>query len=267
VDVLTKNNVSITGAPEGQPMIFAPGYGCDQTMWRFVAPAFEDRYRIVLFDHAGTGGADVAAYDPARYASLAGYTHDVLAICEELALPPAIFVGHSVSSMIGALAAIEQPERFERLIMIGPSPRYIDDDGYRGGFSAADIDELLDSLDSNYLGWSGAIAPVIMGNPDRPELGAELTESFCRNDPEIARRFAHVTFTSDNREDLSEVRTPTLVVQCDQDAIAPQEVGEYVHGALPHSEMVVLRATGHCPHMSAPDETIAAMEAFLTDRR
>lgn len=247
-------------------MVFAPGFGCDQTMWRFVAPAFEDRYRIVLFDHAGTGGADVAAYDPARYESLDGYAGDVLAICEDLDLPPAIFVGHSVSSMIGALAAIEQPERFDRLIMIGPSPRYIDGGDYRGGFSAADIEELLDSLDSNYLGWSGAIAPLIMGNPERPELGAELTESFCRNDPEIARRFAHVTFTSDNRQDLPRVPVPVLVVQCDRDAIAPVEVGEFVHGALPHSELVMLHADGHCPHMSAPEQTIAAMEAFLSGR-
>ena len=266
MDVLARNNVTVSGAPDGPPMVFAPGFGCDQTMWRFVTPAFEDRYRVVAFDHVGTGGSDVEAYDPDRYASLDGYADDVLQICDALDLPAVIFVGHSVSSMIGALAAIREPTRFDRLIMVGPSPRYIDEGDYVGGFSADDIDGLLGSLDSNYLGWSGAIAPVIMGNSDRPELGDELTASFCRNDPDIAKRFARVTFTGDNRDDLPKVSTPTLVLQCDQDAIAPREVGAYVHDQLPDSELVLLRATGHCPHLSAPEETIAAMETFLTGR-
>ena len=263
MDVVARNHVTISGVRDGPPMMFAPGFGCDQTMWRFVIPAFEDQYRVVAFDHVGTGASDVEAYDPDRYATLDGYADDVLQICEELDLSAVIFVGHSVSSMIGALAAIREPARFDRLVMVGPSPRYIDDGDYVGGFSASDIDELLASLDSNYLGWSGAIAPVIMGNPDRPELGEELTASFCRNDPEIARRFAHVTFTGDNRDDLTKVTTPTLVLQCDQDAIAPLEVGTYVHDRLRDSELVVLRATGHCPHLSEPEQTIAAMESFL----
>lgn len=266
MDVSARNHVTVSGPPDGPPMMFAPGFGCDQTMWRSVIPAFEDRYRIVAFDHVGTGGSDIEAYDPDRYASLDGYADDVLQICHALDLPPVIFVGHSVSSMIGALAAIREPTRFDRLIMVGPSPRYIDEGDYVGGFSADDIDELLTSLDSNYLGWSGAIAPVIMGNPDRPELGDELTASFCKNDPDIARRFAQVTFTGDNRDDLPKVTTPTLVLQSDQDAIAPREVGTYVHDRLPDSELVLLRATGHCPHLSAPGETIAAMESFLAGR-
>jgi sigma-B regulation protein RsbQ len=262
-----KNNVKISGRPEGQPILFAHGFGCDQNMWRLVAPAFEEEHRVVLFDHVGAGGSDLAAYQPARYASLRGYADDVLAICRELDLQRVIFVGHSVSAMIGLLAAVAEPERFAKLVLIGPSPRYIDDadgnGGYVGGFSREDIEGLLESLDSNYLGWSSAMAPVIMGNPDRPALGAELTNSFCRTDPEIARHFARVTFLSDNRADLPNLTVPSLILQCAEDAIAPQAVGEYVHRQIPNSELVLLRATGHCPNLSAPEETIAAMRSFL----
>jgi sigma-B regulation protein RsbQ len=266
---LAKNNVKVSGRPEGQPILFAHGFGCDQNMWRFVAPAFEEEHRVVLFDHVGAGGSDLAAYQPARYATLRGYADDVLAICRELDLRNLIFVGHSVSAMIGLLAALEEPERFAKLVLIGPSPRYIDDvddvDGgdYLGGFSREDIDGLLESLDSNYLGWSSAMAPVIMGNPDRPALGEELTNSFCRTDPEIARHFARVTFLSDNRADLPHLTVPSLILQCAEDVIAPQAVGEYVHRQIPNSELVLLRATGHCPNLSAPEETIAAMRSFL----
>jgi len=244
-------------------MLFAHGYGCDQNMWRFVTPAFEDRYRIVLFDHLGAGKSDLSAYDPRRHSSLDGYADDVLAICAALELERTIFVGHSVSAMIGVLAAIREPERFEKLVLIGPSPCYVDEGDYVGGFSRADIDELLESLDSNYLGWSSAMAPVIMGNPDRPELGEELTNSFCATDPEIARQFARVTFLSDNRLDLPRVGIPTLVLQCSDDPIAPRPVGEYVHDQVPGSRFVELNATGHCPNLSAPEETVAAIEAFL----
>jgi sigma-B regulation protein RsbQ len=261
--VLDRNNVSLRGPDTGQPMVFAHGFGCDQNMWRFVAPAFEDDYRTVLFDHVGAGGSDLTAYDPQKYASLDGYADDVLELCAELDLRDVVFVGHSVSAMIGVLAAIREPGRFAALVLVAPSPRYLDDDGYVGGFSAADIEELLGSLESNYLGWSRAIAPVIMGNPERPELGAELTESFCRTDPDIARRFARVTFLSDNRDDLARVRVPTLVLQCSSDAIAPREVGDFVHRTVPGSSLVVLPATGHCPNLSAPKETVAAMKAFL----
>jgi sigma-B regulation protein RsbQ len=263
MNIVTRNNVVLSGRPDGPVMMFAHGFGCDQNMWRGVAPAFEDEYRVVLFDHVGAGGSDVSAYSPQRYGSLNGYAEDVLEICAELDLTRVIFVGHSVSAMIGVLAAIERPERFDKLVLVSPSPRYIDDTGYVGGFSREDIEGLLDSLDSNYLGWSGAIAPVIMGNPDRPELGAELTNSFCRTDPEIAAQFARVTFLSDNRDDLSRVRAPSLVLQCSDDAIAPRAVGEYVHRQLPDSSLVLMSATGHCPNLSAPEETVSAIQAYL----
>jgi sigma-B regulation protein RsbQ len=262
-DVLARHNVRVSGRPDGQPLMFAHGFGCDQNMWRFVAPAFEDDFRVVLFDHAGAGGSDPAAYDPQRHGSLEGYAEDVLEICRALDAREVVFVGHSVSAMIGALADLADPQRFAKLVMVGPSPRYIDDEGYVGGFSDADIRDLLHSLDSNYLGWSSAMAPVIMGNGDRPELGQELTESFCRTDPAIARRFAEVTFTSDNRRELSLVQTPTLVLQCSHDAIAPVSVGEYVAEALPQGSLVLLDATGHCPNLSAPEQTIAAIAPFV----
>jgi sigma-B regulation protein RsbQ len=244
-------------------MIFAHGFGCDQHMWRYVAPAFEPDHLVILFDHVGAGGSDLAAYDPERHGSLEGYVDDVLDICRELDLSDAIFVGHSVSAMIGVLAATREPQRIGSLVLVGPSPRYIDDAGYTGGFSRADIVELLGSLNSNFLGWSSAMAPVIMGNPERPELGAELTESFCRMEPEIAAGFARVTFLSDNRTDLAQVRVPTLVLQCSDDPIAPQAVGEYVHRQIAGSTLVQLAATGHCPNLSAPEETIDAIRAFV----
>jgi sigma-B regulation protein RsbQ len=263
MDVLARNKVVVAGRADGQPMLFAHGFGCDQNMWRHVAPAFAGEHRIVLFDHVGAGGSDLSAYEPGRYAALDGYADDVLEICAELDLERVIFVGHSVSAMIGVLAAKREPERFDRLVLVGPSPRYVDDGDYVGGFSADDIEGLLEALESNFLGWSGQMAPVIVGNPDRPELGEELTNSFCRTDPEIAKQFARVTFLSDNRADLPTVRTRSLVLQCTDDVIAPQAVGEYVHERLPDSELVVLEATGHCPNLSAPEETIAAIRAFL----
>jgi sigma-B regulation protein RsbQ len=263
VDVLTRNNVQVSGRPDGRPMIFAHGFGCDQNMWRFVAPEFEADHRVVLFDHVGAGASELSAYDAARYGDLRGYADDVLEICEALDLTGAVFVGHSVSSMIGVLAATRDPRRIGSLVLIGPSPRYIDAEGYRGGFSEADIEELLGSLDSNFLGWSSAMAPVIMGNAERPELGEELTASFCRTDPDIAARFARVTFMSDNRADLAAVDVPTLVLQCSDDVIAPPEVGRYVHEGIQGSRFVQLAATGHCPNLSAPRETIDAIRSFV----
>ncbi len=263
MNILQRNNVKVSGREDRQAILFAHGFGCDQNMWRFVAPAFEDEYRVVLFDHVGAGGSDLSAYRRSRYDSLQGYARDVLEICRELGLKDAVFVGHSVSAMIGALASVEEPGVFESLVLVGPSPRYVDDADYVGGFSREDIDGLLESLDSNYLGWSSAMAPVIMGNPDRPELGSELTNSFCRTDPEIARHFARVTFLSDNRADLPKVAARTLVLQCSEDVIAPRCVGEYVQRQIPGSELVLLEATGHCPNLSAPEETIAALQAFL----
>jgi sigma-B regulation protein RsbQ len=260
--VLTRHNVHTFGKGE-VPMVFAHGFGCDQNMWRFITPAFESNYRIVLFDYIGHGKSDASAYDRSRYETLDGYASDVLEICAALDVRHGVFVGHSVSAMIGALVTAREPDRFDTLVMIGPSPRYINDTDYLGGFTRPDIDELLDSLESNYLGWSSTMAPVIMGRPDRPELGQELTNSFCRTDPAIARQFARATFLGDNRDDLSRVPARTLVLQCSQDVIAPDEVGRYVHRRLPNSVLVNMRATGHCPNLSAPDETIAAMRAFL----
>jgi sigma-B regulation protein RsbQ len=262
VSVLRRNNVVLSGNGS-QPMMFAHGYGCDQHMWRLVAPAFSDTHRLVLFDHVGAGRSDLAAYSRTKYSSLQAYADDVLEICEALQLEKLVFVGHSVSAMIGVLAAIKAPERFARLVLIGPSPCYINDGDYVGGFSRQDIEELLDLQDSNYLGWASSLGPVIMGNPDRPELAAELTNSFCRTDPDIAKQFAAVTFLSDNRADLPKVRTRSLILQCQQDVIAPMAVGEYVHRHLPQSHLEVLHATGHCPHLSAPEETSAAMRSFM----
>ncbi len=265
MDALLRHNVTVHGQPDGPPLVFAHGFGCDQNMWRFVWPAFAGEHRVILFDHVGHGRSDHQAFDPDRYRSLDGYAEDVLAILRALDVHEAVFVGHSVSAMIGALAAVAEPERFSRLVMVGPSPRYIDDDGYTGGFSREDIDGLLESLESNYLGWSGAMAPVIMGNDDRPELGDELTDAFCATDPEIAAHFARVTFLSDNRADLERVPVRTLVLQCSADVIAPVGVGAYVHEQLPDSTLVQLQATGHCPNLSAPAETTAAIQAFLAE--
>jgi len=263
VGILERHNVRVSGVSDGPPMVFAHGFGCDQHMWRFVAPAFEDRFRVVLFDYLGNGGSDPAAYDPERHARLDGYATDLLDILHALDLRGVVFVGHSVSAMIGVLAALREPDRFSRLVLVGPSPRYIDDDGYVGGFSEDDIAELLQSLESNYLGWSSAITPVIMGNEDRPQLAGELNESFCRADPRIAAEFARVTFLSDNRADLARVPVPTLVLQARDDAIAPVAVGEFVAEEIPDSRLVLLDATGHCPHLSAPEATTRAIHEFL----
>jgi sigma-B regulation protein RsbQ len=262
MSVRRRNNVRIFGRGT-QPMVFAHGFGCDQNMWRFITSAFEDDYKIVLYDQVGAGKSDLTAYARTKYASLDAYVDDLLEICSAEQLSNVIFVGHSVSAMVGVLAAIREPDRFDRLILIGPSPCYINDTDYVGGFSRQDIEGLLEFLDSNHMGWSTAMAPVIMGNPERPELASELTSSFCRTDPEIARHFARVTFLSDNRTDLPRLTIPALILQCSDDAIAPTTVGEYVHTHLPESRLVMLEATGHCPNLSAPTETIAAMKAYL----
>jgi sigma-B regulation protein RsbQ len=262
--VVARHNLRVLGNPQGPVMMLAHGYGCDQNMWRHLVPYFERDHRIVLFDHVGFGGSDLSAYDPGRYGELDGYAEDVLEICRELDLHDVVFVGHSVSAMIGVLATRKRPELFSHLVMVSPSPCYLDDEGYQGGFSAQDIAELLESVESNYLGWSTIMAPVIMGNPERPELGAELTASFCRTDPDIAQRFARVTFLSDHRRHLHEVSTRTLILQCKEDVIAPVAVGEYVQAQMPDSTLVVLSATGHCPNLSAPQETAQAIAQFLS---
>jgi sigma-B regulation protein RsbQ len=260
--ILSRNNVSVSGHGQ-RVMMFAHGFGCDQHMWRDVARSFEADHSVVLFDHVGAGRSDLTAYDSAKYSTLDGYANDVIEIGEALGLHDAIFVGHSVSAMIGALAVLKAPDMFSRLVMVGPSARYIDDGDYVGGFSADQIEELLQFLADNHLGWSAAMAPAIMGNAERPELGDKLTESFCATDPVIAREFARVTFFSDNRADMPRVGVPTLVLQCRDDIIAPEAVGEWLHGQLPDSEYVLLNATGHCPNLSAPEEVTAAIRAFV----
>lgn len=261
-DVLTRLHVVESGDPDGQPMLFVHGFGCDHNMWRLVAPRFDAGFRVIRFDLAGAGRSGTA-YHPERHAALDGFAEDVVDLCAALDLRDVVLVGHSVAAMIGVLAHLRAPEVFSRLVLVGPSPCYLDDPPYLGGFSPADIEGLLDSVESNYLGWSRVMAPMVMGNPDRPELGEELTDSFCRMDPDIAHRFARTTFLSDNRQDLPRVSVPTLVVQCREDVIAPMHVGEYVAGAIPGGELVVVDATGHCPQLSAPDETVEAISSFL----
>ncbi|QLJ02565.1 alpha/beta hydrolase [Streptomyces sp. NEAU-sy36] len=267
MDIARRNNVTVTGNPHGPAVVLAHGFGCDQNMWRLTVPALARDYRVVLFDYVGSGRSELSAFSEERYSCLDGYARDAVEVCEALDLRDAVFVGHSVSAMIGVQAAAVAPERIGALVMVAPSPRYIDEDGYRGGFSAEDIDELLASLDSNYLGWSAAMAPVIMGNADRPELGEELKNSFCATDPDMARVFARTTFLSDSRDDLKSVRVPTLVLECTQDVIAPREVGAFVHQSIPGSTLVTLDATGHCPHLSAPEATNEAITAFLAGLR
>jgi len=263
MDALRRNNVKVTGSGE-QVIMFAHGYGCDQNMWRQVVPSFSDNYTIILFDYVGSGSSDSSAFDQSRYSKLRGYAQDVLEILAALKLDhPVHFVGHSVSSMIGALASIDEPSRFETLTMIGPSPHYINEGDYFGGFERRDIDGLLDSLESNHVAWSAAMAPVIMGNTERPELAEELEASFCRMDPFLAQHFARVTFLSDNRNDLPLVDTRTLILQCQTDAIAGLRVGEYVHKSLKNSKLVVMDAKGHCPHMSEPTQVVREIRRFL----
>ncbi len=260
--ILSRNNVKTFGRGT-QPMLFAHGFGCDQTMWRFITPAFENDYRIVLFDYVGSGNSDLSAWDSERYSALDGYAQDVLDICETLGLRDVIFVGHSVSSMVGVLAANRAPERFSRLIMVGPSPRYINDTDYVGGFERTDIEGLFELMDRNYIGWANFLAPVIMKNDDRPELTKELNDSFCSTDPKITRRFAETTFFADNRADVPRVRVPSLIMQCSEDAIAPIEVGNFLHRTMPQSTLRLMKATGHCPHISHPEETIEAIRTYL----
>lgn len=262
IEVTLRNNIKIYGNGT-QPIVFAHGFGCDQNMWRFITPAFEEDYKIVLFDHVGSGNSDSRAYDFEKYSSLKGYAEDLIQICDHLPFEKVIFVGHSVSSMIGALAAVKRPDLFEKLVMIGPSPCYINGEDYIGGFTKQDIDNLIETLESNYLGWSSFITPVIINNPEMPEFSEELKNSFCSMNPEIAKHFAKVTFLSDNREDLSKVPTPTLLIQCHPDVIAPVQVGEFIHQKMPNSQYELLNASGHCPHLTAPDQVISSILSYL----
>lgn len=262
MSIQSRNNVKVVGRGR-RPMIFAHGYGCDQNMWRLLVPRFEERYRIILFDLVGCGRSDLQAYDRDKYATLGGHARDVVEILTAFAEEPAVFVGHSVSAMIGLLAGIAEPSRFDAHVMIGPSPCYVNDGDYVGGFTRQDIDSLLDTLDSNYLGWASAMAPAIMGAPDKPELREELANSFCATDPEIAKHFARVTFLSDNRADLPKLTQRALILQCSDDLIAPLQVGHYMHEKLRVSTLRIIDNIGHCPHLSSPEEIAQAMNDFL----
>ena len=259
---MSDHNITISGNGP-TTLLFAHGYGCDQDMWRWVAPAFADRYRVVTFDHAGCGRRDLVPYDVGRYTSLDAYAEDMLGLIDRHDLAPVIIVGHSVSAMIAVLASLRAPQAVRALALIGPSPCYCNDGDYRGGFEPADIVGLLDALDANHQTWAASLAPEIMGNAERPELAEELTASFCRMDPLAARGFAQVTFTADNRTDLPQVQVPTLIMQCSDDMIAGEAVGAYVHAAIPGSELVHLKATGHCPNLSAPDEVTTELARWL----
>lgn len=257
-----RNNVHVAGDGNGT-LFFAHGFGCDQNMWRLLAPVYEQRFRTVTFDLVGSGGSDLSAYDRKKYDTLHGYADDIVELVEAFGRGPVLFVGHSVSAMIGMLADLKMPGRFAAHAMIGPSPCYLNDGDYEGGFSREDIESLLHTLESNYLGWASNMAPAIMGAPDRPALGLELTNSFCRTDPEIAKQFARVTFLSDNRKDLPKLTTPTLIVQCNDDIIAPLSVGEYMRRVLPNSTLAVIDNVGHCPHLSSPSRCVDAMDRFF----
>ncbi|SUX44049.1 alpha/beta fold hydrolase [Chryseobacterium indoltheticum] len=264
MSAIKRNNVVINGNGENVIM-FAHGFGCDQNMWRYVYPAFQDNYTTVLFDHVGAGNSDLSAYSFQKYDELEGYAEDIVEIAKELNIKDAVFVGHSVSAIMGLIAANKAPDIFKSLILIGPSPSYINQGDYIGGFSSSEIDELLESMNNNHLGWSMAMAPVIMGNPEREELGKELANSFCKTDPEIAKHFAKTTFLTDKRDILQHTKVPVLILQCSNDIIAPLEVGHYMHKQIENSKLVVMKATGHCPNLSAPEETIAAIRSFLND--
>jgi len=263
MDLQRRNNVRIVGSGHAT-LFFSHGFGCDQNMWRLLEPTYASRYRLVLFDLVGSGGSDLKAYDKHKYASLEGYAQDVAELIEAYSDgSPNVFVGHSVSAMIGLLADLRAPGRLAAHVMIGPSPSYINDGSYVGGFERKDIEQLLETLEGNYLGWSSNMAPAIMGAPEQPELSQELTNSFCRTDPEIAKQFARVTFMSDVRAELPKLQTSTLIVQCSDDIIAPLAVGEYMRDQLPRSTLVVVDNVGHCPHLSAPSQSSAVMDEFL----
>lgn len=267
-DVISRHAITDTGNPSGRPIVFAHGFGCDQSLWRFVAPAFEADHRVVTFDYVGAGRSDRAAYDPERYSSLLGYAADILEICHALDLAEVVLVGHSVSATVAMLASIEEPDLFRELVLVTPSPRYLDDlPAYRGGFARGDVDALLGMMDVNATGWAAFLAPVVMGNPDRPELSSELEETFCSIDPVMARQFAEVTFLADNRADLARVSVPSLIIQVDNDVVAPMEVGRFLEASLVGSTLRVIEGTGHCPHVSHPSETISIIRQYLRERQ
>lgn len=251
----------------GRPVIvLAHGFGCDQRMWRHVAPELASDHRVVLFDHVGAGRSDVSAWRPDRYASLSDYGRDVIEIIESLDCGPVVYVGHSVSGSIGMLAAIARPDLFQHLVMLCPNPCFINDPPYEGGFERADVMDLLELMDRNMSAWANFFAPVAMKNEDRPELRQELQDSLCSGDPVIVRHFAQLVFLADVRAELPKLRVPSLILQGGDDSVAPLSVGDYLHAHLPQSTLLRMVAPGHCPHMSHPQETVALIREYLADR-
>jgi len=264
--IARRHNARISGAGQ-TTLLFAHGFGCDQTVWREVTAAFEDRYRIVVFDHAGAGACDSSAYDDFRHSSLMGYAEDVLALGRELQAERLVLIGHSVSAMIGALAAIRQPDLFDLMVMIGPSACYLNDGAYRGGFDGPELEEFLALLETNFQGWGTALALLAMGNSDRPELADGLRDRICRTDPATAGVFARLTFFTDLRAEITRVTTPTVILECQDDPIAPDTATGFVHQAIPGSRLIRMAATGHCPHLSHPGEVVATLRDILDGER
>jgi sigma-B regulation protein RsbQ len=266
-DVWHRHHLAVIG--EGpRTIVLAHGFGCDQRAWRHVAADLARDHRVVLFDHMGCGRSDAAQWTPQRYATLNGYAQDVVDICAQLPWRDLVYVGHSISGSIGILAAIAAPQYFDRLILVGPSPRFLNDPpDYMGGFEREDILAMLDLMDRNRIGWANYLAPVAMKNDDRPELSRELADNLCAGDPAIIRHFAEVVFMSDVRAELPKLTRPALILQCADDAIASGEVGAYLHQHLRGSRLRLMKATGHLPHLSHPQETIEMIRAELDASR
>lgn len=265
-NILLRNNVRLTGKGT-KTIIFAPGFGCDQTVWSAVSQKFEGDYQVVLFDYVGSGNTDINFYDSNRYSTLEGYAQDILEICATLQLTDAIFVGHSVSCMIGMLASFRHPEYFSHLIMVGPSPCYLNEPPqYTGGFQESELFGLIELMEKNYIGWANIFAATVTNNPSRPQVKQELETRFCSTDPITALNFAKATFFADNRKDLENVIHPTLIVQCSDDIIAPETVTQYTHQHIPNSVLKQLNAIGHCPHMSHPEELSNTIRQYLEEQ-
>ncbi|MGG0642661.1 alpha/beta hydrolase [Sporosarcina gallistercoris] len=258
-----RNHVKIIGQGE-QTIMLAHGFGCDQSMWQYIAPALAEQYRVVLFDYVGAGNSDISSYQTEKYSTAHGYKQDILEIIDELGLKEIHFVGHSVSSMIGMLAAIERPECFKKFVMIGPSPCYINEpNGYVGGFEKSDIADLLTMMEMNFTGWASYLAPIVTDPTKNPQVTKHVEASFVSTDPQIAREFAEMTFLSDHRDRLASMSIPTLVIQCSDDSIVPIEVGEYLNAHLPSSTLRIMEVKGHYPHISQPEETLKLIQEFL----
>ncbi len=256
-------NASVSGPADAPALVLVHGFGCGQHMWRHVAPALASEYRVVLLDLPGSGDADESSYDPQRHDSLEGYRDDLAALLDELELSAVVLVGHSVAAMIGVLLQIERPDLVARLVLVAPSARYVDTDDYVGGHTESDIDELLDLMSRNHLGWQDPLARMVAGASDSVAK-TEMEQSFCRTRPDHAAQFANVTFRGDNRADLPHVTAPTLVLQSAHDVIAPESAGQFVRDAIPDARYRLIDTRGHAPHLTAPDDTLAAIREFLT---